>query len=392
MFFIDDFINKLYIYLTGKENNSSNIIRVHTRKLQESGELSFPLKIGNWCSLIGKNDRNDTIFNLLSETEGEDVNKLVTASQSWSLSVDKCEIIKDNVYIYLNRTSTFKAVIRSIILDNTKNYGAVLTCKDLKFSVKCDDLNNDSDDIKLSELRLKLLTQIAKNIVQFCGGIICDNDADFNIVFSVKSSKLGGNCLCGAVLNTKGVKEIVTTAKEFYEQRTLDMREMAEHKYGNKPNQTVTTDINNEFLSSRKGAAFILYNCARLATLFKEFDKKVSQNVYPKLPELHEIDFGLLNEMEEWELLYIHILQFPCVIKNCIKDVFIGKIYPNFVISALSGMSLCFSVYYRRVKILIEPRDHIYARLHARIYLLKALEQVMHNGLRILDIEPVKQM
>lgn len=103
---------------------------------------------------------------------------------------------------------------------------------------------------------------------------------------------------------------------------------MAEHKYGlritsqpgwteffkklgdaavtiellrNKPNQTVTTDVNNEFLASRKGAAFILYNCARLATLFKEFDKKVSRNVYPKLPELDEVDFGLLNEMVMWE-------------------------------------------------------------------------------------------
>lgn len=140
------------------------------------------------------------------------------------------------------------------------------------------------------------------------------------------------------------------------------------------------------------GAAFILYNCARLATLFKEFNKRVSQGIYSKLPEPPDIDFSQLTQPEEWELLYIHILQFPCVIRNCMKDVAEGRIYPNCLVAALSSMSLCFSVYYRRVKVLVEPREHILPILHARICLLKALEQVMHNGLRLLDIQPVKQM
>lgn len=217
MSFIDDFTNKLYIYLTGKENNKSNIIRIHTRKLQESGELSFPLKISNWCSLIGKTThQNDTIFNFLSEIEHNDANKLILASQNWHLNIDKCDIIKDNVYIYLNRTRTFKTVIKSALLENTKTYGAVSTCKNLKFSVKCDDFNSDCDDIRLSELRLKLLTQISKNIIQFCDGIISETDTDFNIIFTVKSSNSSNKCLCGAVLNTEGVKDVVTTAEQFY--------------------------------------------------------------------------------------------------------------------------------------------------------------------------------
>lgn len=44
------------------------------------------------------------------------------------------------------------------------------------------------------------------------------------------------------------------------------------------------------------GPAFIFYNCARLAALFKEFDKRVANGTYPSLPPLNEIDFLLLDE------------------------------------------------------------------------------------------------
>lgn len=49
---------------------------------------------------------------------------------------------------------------------------------------------------------------------------------------------------------------------------------------------------NNPFL----GAAFIFYNCARLAALFKEFDKRVASGLYPKLPDVGDVDFSLLNQ------------------------------------------------------------------------------------------------
>lgn len=39
-----------------------------------------------------------------------------------------------------------------------------------------------------------------------------------------------------------------------------------------------------------------MYNCARLATLIKEFDKKVLATVYPPLPPIEDIQFNLLSE------------------------------------------------------------------------------------------------
>lgn len=45
-----------------------------------------------------------------------------------------------------------------------------------------------------------------------------------------------------------------------------------------------------------KGAAFILYNFARLQTLLTSFDSQVSRGFYDPLPEYDNIDFGLLKE------------------------------------------------------------------------------------------------
>ena len=44
------------------------------------------------------------------------------------------------------------------------------------------------------------------------------------------------------------------------------------------------------------GAPFILYNCARLAKILKEFNSRVSLNKYPPLCKVEEADFNLLIE------------------------------------------------------------------------------------------------
>lgn len=101
---------------------------------------------------------------------------------------------------------------------------------------------------------------------------------------------------------------------------------------------------------------------------------RVSEGTYPQLVELHEIDFALLNQpvsiadcyfkkdgiteineifQEEWELLYVYIMQFPLLIRSCLRDVDKGIVNPHYLISFLSNMCAVFSGYYRRVRILV---------------------------------------
>lgn len=48
--------------------------------------------------------------------------------------------------------------------------------------------------------------------------------------------------------------------------------------------------------TTSKGAAFILYNVARLQSILATFDEHVSSGSYAKLPALDQIDFTLLKE------------------------------------------------------------------------------------------------
>jgi len=39
-----------------------------------------------------------------------------------------------------------------------------------------------------------------------------------------------------------------------------------------------------------------LYNCARLAKLFQNFEENVHKGIYPALPPVNDVDFNLLHD------------------------------------------------------------------------------------------------
>lgn len=119
--------------------------------------------------------------------------------------------------------------------------------------------------------------------------------------------------------------------------RSSDMEKMAESKYGqNKENAVlekcqklgaaiVTFDllkikhfnvIDFEKLMTAtttiKGAAFILYNVARLQTLLATFDQQVAKGFYDPLPSFDQIDFALLKT----EVCFLFIVLFLKYLSN----------------------------------------------------------------------------
>lgn len=97
------------------------------------------------------------------------------------------------------------------------------------------------------------------------------------------------------------------------------MRLMAEHKYGlrttsesgwkeifdtlgeaavtiellqNKPSKNTIISLHDWTLGNTKGASFILYNCARIASIFKKYETLG----YPNLPPVENVDFSLLQQ------------------------------------------------------------------------------------------------
>ncbi|KAM6160097.1 LOW QUALITY PROTEIN: DALR anticodon-binding domain-containing protein 3 [Erethizon dorsatum] len=179
-----------------------------------------------------------------------------------------------------------------------------------------------------------------------------------------------------------------------------------------------------------KSGIFVMYNCARLATLFEGYKCNVEQGLYPTFPSVKSLDFSLLHDEGEWLLLFNSVLPFPELLSQTAGLACTG---PGLHISARSEtvckflvqLSMDFSSYYNRVHVLgvsthkmgyvggaeghrvkvreakdetsrslflQEPRPHLFGQMFARLQLLRAVREVLHAGLAMLGLPPLSHI
>ncbi|NWI00713.1 DALD3 protein, partial [Tichodroma muraria] len=161
----------------------------------------------------------------------------------------------------------------------------------------------------------------------------------------------------------------------------------------------ITLDLENNSISTKgtKSGAFVMYNCARLATLFNTFQRAVERGTYPPLPPVSELNFSCLREEGEWLLLFNYLLPFPEVLQQAAqlpppsKGIRITA-NTETVCKFLIQLSMDFSSYYNRVHILGEPFPHLFDQMFARLQLLGALRDVFHSALATLHLPPLNQI
>lgn len=146
-----------------------------------------------------------------------------------------------------------------------------------------------------------------------------------------------------------------------------------------------------------KSGAFVMYNCARLATLFESYHSAVRQGLYPEFPTPGELDFKSLREEGEWLLLFNYILPFPELLGQSAQLQFSSKgiritAHTEAVCKFLVNLSMDFSSYYNRVHILGEPLSHLFGQMFARLQLMKGVQEVLHRALATLHIPPLDQL
>ncbi|NXH40271.1 DALD3 protein, partial [Dicaeum eximium] len=161
----------------------------------------------------------------------------------------------------------------------------------------------------------------------------------------------------------------------------------------------ITLDLENNTISTKgtKSGAFVMYNCARLATLFNSFQRAVERGTYPPLPPVSELNFSCLREEGEWLLLFNYLLPFPEVLQQAAqlpppsKGIRITA-NTETVCKFLIQLSMDFSSYYNRVHILGEPFPHLFDQMFARLQLLGAVRDVFHSALATLNLPPLSQI
>ncbi|XP_056192686.1 DALR anticodon-binding domain-containing protein 3 isoform X1 [Falco biarmicus] len=161
----------------------------------------------------------------------------------------------------------------------------------------------------------------------------------------------------------------------------------------------ITLDLEDSSISTKgtKSGAFVMYNCARLATLFATYQQAVERGTYPPLPPASELNFSCLREEGEWLLLFNYLLPFPEVLQQAAqlpaptKGIRITA-NTETVCKFLIQLSMDFSSYYNRVHVLGEPFPHLFDQMFARLRLLGAVRDVFHSALATLHLPPLSQI
>lgn len=229
----------------------------------------------------------------------------------------------------------------------------------------------------------------------------------------------------GSVKSRRQTKSQVQSAADFVQLRFSQMKSAALMKYGEEVNgpgwqATITAltsaGIKFEMLSTvsrsavkldlsegddgndNRTGSFVMYNCARLTTLFKHFEEAVSQGQYPPLPNIEDVDFSLLREEDEWTLFFLYVFPYPDLIRETVEELvpksasISTKIHTHKVCNLLINFSHSLSSYYSRTHILGENRPHLLPLMYARLYFLKIVLKVLSHALSLLGIEPMSQL
>jgi len=139
--------------------------------------------------------------------------------------------------------------------------------------------------------------------------------------------------------------------------------------------------------TSKPSSSFVLYNLARMKQILRTFEQLVTVGHFPRLPAREHIDFTLLTEAEEWELMFTFLLSFPDVVTDCSRALSLHKL-----VTFLCGFANTFSRYYNRVKILKDPLPHLIPAVHAKIFLVEEISSVLVDALDLLNIKYVAKM
>ncbi|XP_037063821.1 DALR anticodon-binding domain-containing protein 3 isoform X1 [Peromyscus leucopus] len=188
--------------------------------------------------------------------------------------------------------------------------------------------------------------------------------------------------VCGPV-KVAGVSGTLMTAPEYYKFRYAQVCKASALKHGGDlaqdPAWTETFDVLSvatikfEMLSTApqnqllladstistkgtKSGTFVMYNCARLATLFEGYQHGMEQGLYPTFPPVSSLDFSLLHDEGEWLLLFNSVLPFLDLLSQTVSLASTPGLHvpvrTEMVCKFLVQLSMDFSSYYNRVHIL----------------------------------------
>lgn len=372
--------------------NATKLIKCHEKNLSVNGDFSCPGRKDIWQKVLKTNYCED------NEDLEAVAKSLVLDSAKPEVNLKIVQVNSKNEYLcfWLDRIAFMQNVFNAFDCMNLNR----------KNEVKVNDriTIQNTDKYQLTYLRCDQVAQFTERLMK-CDSLMKQNAIQpFNLVIT-SNDKIENAIKIGPVLEKVNKKKSESTLLDVYKRfykvfdttskerlvqsdakrvvnvHTVTSAEIQFQLLSNNVGQPATIDENAE-----KVATFVLYNHARIVQIIhasKEISAKNQQcaeNTTPNEPK--EMDWGLLTEEEEWEIIYVYLSRYLEVLNDIIKvnDIKVGKI-----VQFLVGLSQSFSRYYNRVRIIREA-PHLWKTVQARLHLLSVIRLVLEHGLYLLNV------
>ncbi|TRY70655.1 hypothetical protein TCAL_02864 [Tigriopus californicus] len=272
------------------------------------------------------------------------------------------------------------------------------------------ELEKASNSTNLTSLRCSMVAQIASNLSIFSGAHkstlkIGSSDRKY-----LKVDEKDLTCQIGAVVHPDTKKKIVDrTVSQVYDtlfniQKNILMErsnpDMKSDQFSANDGHLTRANLTFQLMNSNpassclmkmedcKEASFLLYNYTRIIHILRGF----KNGPYPKLAEAESIDWSILDENEEWTLIFSYVSEYSRLIQSIGSDLAQGKLAIHRLCQFLIGLSNTFSRFYNRLPVLKEPRPNLLPLIFARIHLVQIVQKVLDHAFSLLQLEPVSNM
>uniref|UniRef100_A0A8D8T0K2 DALR anticodon-binding domain-containing protein 3 n=1 Tax=Cacopsylla melanoneura TaxID=428564 RepID=A0A8D8T0K2_9HEMI len=326
------------------------------------------------------------------------------SQEKWCFPLKSINISADYVHLFLNKSIVFKETIWQVH-QKGKMYGFHKTNK--KISLQKDPNVKNS----LTQLRIDLAINLTERLLQKLDYKVTTDDNEINFYFTNRSEIPTGFQKIFIMGVEDGKKKCELSSEDYFslissEVSTMSNRMDTPTSTKNLIDTCVMFNLFHANVSSparlsgrgevshnTKDAIFVVYNYVRLKTIVKTYQSKVEQNVYPPLPSIELTDYSLLSKDEEWGILLDHIVRFPQLVAEFSSKLETeSKLHLHTLFTMLVVFSNQVSRYYRRVRILTEPKPHLIQIMFARLHLISACLTIYEILFECLNIIPPDSM
>lgn len=338
------------------------LIRCHEHRLTSQGDFSCPAKLEIWSNVLEKLDL-EMSTNLPMIKKYEEKNGFMT--------------------FWLDRKTFIEDFFRSI---ENIDFGE-------RSELTVNIFNRQSSKCQLTSIRCHQVFKFVQNLLK-CQLV----NYEANEVVISNNDKIANCIKVGPVISRDSKKKSTESFLDQYKRlyRVLDDASkerlvQSETKRIANVHSLVCAEMQFQMLNNNigqpsivdekceKSATFVLYNHARIVQLMQSASEVRKE----------EVDFSLLKEEDEWEIIYVYLSRYVNVLNEVMRsnDVKVGRL-----IHFLIGLSQSFSRYYNRVHVIKENAPHLQSTQSTRLYLISTIRRVLEHALHLLDIPCLGKM